>query len=117
MHMHIEQPGRAERQGDLGVSVGYGRCVTEAGNTLLHLPFGPSPCKSHSGSGLAQSLFSETLLVPFLIPTNVVPWGGAFGFACYESKGWGFSGLTSLSDFRNCPSPFKRKKEKQGKDL
>ncbi|XP_009958469.1 PREDICTED: uncharacterized protein C11orf52 homolog [Leptosomus discolor] len=47
----------------------------------------------------------------------VVPWGGAFGFACYESRGWGLSGLTSLSDFRNCPSPFKRKKEKQGTNV
>lgn len=48
---------------------------------------------------------------------DAVPWGGAFGFACYESRGWGFSGLTSLSHFRNCLSLFKRKKEKQGKDL
>uniref|UniRef100_A0A8C2YCP9 Chromosome 11 open reading frame 52 n=1 Tax=Coturnix japonica TaxID=93934 RepID=A0A8C2YCP9_COTJA len=28
-----------------------------------------------------------------------------------------FSKLTSLSDSRNCPSLFKRKKKKQGKDL
>lgn len=99
------------------MSVEYGRCVTEEGNTSPHLPFGPCPCRSRSGSGLAQQLFSETLLGPFSLPTDVVPWGGAFGFACCESRGWGFSGLTSLSDFRNCPSPFKRKKEKQGKDL
>lgn len=39
------------------------------------------------------------------------------GLVFWEGRGLGFSGLMCLSDCRKCPSPFKRKKEKQGKDL